>query len=328
MRKIKGADLAEYAIPLALVAIVAGLGLFYISSNGSILNFASKSSNMEVDTGAQKGIINSNKQASLILNPAPGSLNGTLDDPKTQCNNGVCVIDYGQYILTNIPQNFNDFIQTSGSSGGVKRMVDNLRQMAKGLEEQSLFDLSNEITALANLGHNIALIMEEYEKIYNLCAGDTVCISSYDNQPFPKPVGYMDDVFPFPTGATYSEMLDSGSFGAVINGTNTSPLAQAFVAQYNTIANNNSVKDSVKGVIEELSWNIGTVGQDFQYNYLALTGETAKYYDPITGKIVTPTVYSDPVDNWANYNASKITNYNSSLICAAGYGTSTFTVCH
>lgn len=328
MRNLKGSNLVEYVIPLVLVAMVVGLGLYYGVANGSILGFASRSGNMSVDSNSQTGVLDPNDNSSPILNPAPGSLKGSLNNPQTQCHNGVCVIDYGSYILTNIPQDFNDFIQTSGSSGGVKRMVDNLRQMANDLEDQSMFDLSNEITQLANLGHNIALIMQEFENIYNTCAGDTVCISSYDNLPFPVPAGYMEEAFPFPVGATYSEMLDSGSFGAVINGTNTSPLAQAFVSQYNSISGNSTVDDAVKGVIQELSWNIGTVGQDFQYNYLALTGGTASYFDPITGQASTPSAFPDTADTWSTYNASNITNYNSSLICAAGYGTSTFTSCH
>lgn len=328
MRKIEGSNLVEYVIPLVLIALVVGLGLYYGIASGSILGFASRSSNMSVDSTSKTGILDPSKSSSPIINPSPGSLNGSLDNPQTQCNNGVCVIDYGKYILTNIPQNFNDFIQTSGSSGGVKRIVDNLRQMANDLEDQSMVDLANEITNLANLGYNIALIMQEFENVYNTCAGDTVCISSYDNLPFPKPSGYNDEAFPFPIGATYSDMLDSGAFGAVINGTNTSPLAQAFVTQYNSISNNSLLDDSVKGVIQELSWNIGTVGQDFQYNYLALTGGTTSYFDPITGSVSTPSAFPDSSDTWTTYSASNITNYNSSLICAASYGTTTYTSCH
>src|SRR3989339_533720 len=109
MRKIEGSNLVEYVIPLVLIALVVGLGLYYGIASGSILGFASRSSNMSVDSTSKTGVLDPSKSSSPIINPTPGSLNGSLDNPQTQCNNGVCVIDYGKYILTNIPQNFNDF---------------------------------------------------------------------------------------------------------------------------------------------------------------------------------------------------------------------------
>lgn len=329
MRLSKGSNIVEYVIPLGVIGLVVGLGIFYMMNEGKLLNFAAQSSNMEVNNDIQKGVINPNKESNPLVNPNAGSLGGSLDKPVGQCYEGNCAIDYGDFIITNIPEDFNDFVQTSGTAGSLERMATYLTKVASDLNDSGQFDLANEIQALANLGHNIALIMAEYERIYNLCGGNSTCLASYDNKPFPMPEGFDTTLLQFPANATYKDMIDSGAFGAVINGTATSPLAQAYVDQYNKIMNSGTVQTELKGVIEELSWNIGTVGQDFQSNYSALLGQSVTYYDPVTGNqgsVITS--YSTPQDNFSNYDASGITNFYSSMICSTGLGTDSGTTCH
>ncbi|MEW5819623.1 MAG: hypothetical protein AB1782_05480 [Cyanobacteriota bacterium] len=329
MYKNKGSNLVEYVIPLAVIALVVGLGLYYMFSNGSMLNFAAKSSNMDVQNDAQKGIINPLREEDLLLNPTAGSLGGTLDSPTGKCIKGNCIIDYGDFILTNIPEDFNDFIQTSGTSGGVQRMANHLSNIAQGLKDKGMFDLANEIQELANMGHSIALILQEYERIYNLCAGNSACIDGYKAQAFPMPDGFNTSVLNFPPNATYADLIDSAAFGSVVAGSYNSPLASAFVEQYNQIINNASVQDEVKGILQELTWGIGSVGQDFLSNYSSLTGTSINYYDPITGASSSAyNVYPNPIDNYSKYNASRITNYYSTLICSTGYGLDSGTNCH
>jgi hypothetical protein len=319
-----GSNLVEYVIPIAVIALVAGLGLYNMISSGSILSFASGSGNMEVDKSAKKGVINPSKGTKLLVNPNAGDLGGSIDNPVGQCQDGICAVDYGKFIITNIPEEFDEFIQTSGASGGVGKMADYLNKVADDYENIGEFNIANEIRLLANMGHNIALIMAEYENIYNSCSGDPVCISSFDDQPFPVPAGYDSSLLPFPAGATYKTMLDSGALGAAVNNNATSPLAGAYVSQLNKILGTGSIDNSVKGVIEELSWNIGTVGQDFQSNYLYTVGTTPTYYDPLTGAVTQPGSYT----SLSNYQPSSITNVYSQLICAEGYGTDTGVYCH
>jgi hypothetical protein len=330
MLKYRGSSLVEYIIPVAVIALVVGVGLLYMLNDGSILSFASQTSNMEVDKSKQSGVINPYKGDSFLVNPNPGDLGGSLENPVGQCKDGYCVIDYGKYVISNIPQQFDEFVQTSGAAGSVEKMSSYLKKMAENMHDQGSIDLANEITTLASIGHNIALIMQEYERIYNLCSGDSVCISGYDSLPFPMPEGYDESVLSFPADATYATMLDSGAFGDVLNGENSSPLASAYVDQFNLIMDSSTLDDPTKGVIQELSWNIGMLGQDFQTNYGLLTGQTVNYYDPITGLPATPvdSVFANPVEGFENYSASRLTNTYSSLICATGYGEDTGTTCH
>ena len=329
MKKEKGADLVEYVVPIIVIVLLVGAGLFYMYSNGSLVSMASKSSNMSVDKNNQKGVINEFDSNSLMVNPNAGDLGGSINNPVDKCEKGICSIDYGDFILNNIPENFNDFVQTSGTAGSVDRLSSYLNKLSKDMSDAGHFDLADEIQTLAIMGHNIALIMYEFEKIYNTCSGNTLCIDSYNAQIFPMPAGYDDSVMPFPENMTYQDLLDSGAFGSAINGSNTSPLAEAFVTQLNTIMNNSSVKNEVKGVVQELSWNIGTIGQDFYSNYNSVLGNTVSYYDPVTGQVSTPSLVSgDPVEDFVNYSASNITHFNSAMICSVSFGTAEATTCH
>lgn len=47
MKKDKGSDLVEYAIPLALIGLVVGVGLYNLFSNNTLLNYIMGSFNMQ-----------------------------------------------------------------------------------------------------------------------------------------------------------------------------------------------------------------------------------------------------------------------------------------
>ena len=47
MKKGKGSNLVEYAIPLALIGLVVGVGLYNLFSNNTILNYIMASFHMQ-----------------------------------------------------------------------------------------------------------------------------------------------------------------------------------------------------------------------------------------------------------------------------------------
>ena len=77
----------------------------------------------------------------------------------------------------------------------------------------------------------------------------------------------------------------------------------------------------MKSVINELSWSIGTIGEDFEDNYNLLSGKEVLRFNPDTGEADSEARSipdtSKALTNFSSYNASKITDLKAILICAS-----------
>lgn len=332
----KGSSLVQYAIIIALIAL-ALVPVFYMFGHNIISSFN------ELHQGL------SGQEAPLSKNPGPvntatqSSLKGTSENPVKNCVDGVCSIDFGNYILTGIPENFDMFIQTQGTSGGTDKIAELIEQLANQLTNDGKIEEGKEIMRLATLGHNLALLQNYAESIVVDCNKNKACIKAEFNSPMTEPDGYNDSVSPFLNNVTYQELSESlfdigraryeitSKNEAYESSLSNNRLAYVIVDQFDTIINNPSIDDSVKGVIKELYWDIGTVSEDFDNNlgflYINNSGP-AEHFDPLTGKLTHVSSGSDPFTDFENYSASKITHFDSSLICASGKGTDTGVECH
>lgn len=110
MKNISGSSLVDYVVPTAVVGLVLGLGIYYMVSDGNLLNYFKASV-----SGYKK-----NKQIVIdsqgTANIKGGSLGGTADNPKMQCGFKVCTIDFGDFILTGIPEDIAEI--STASRGG------------------------------------------------------------------------------------------------------------------------------------------------------------------------------------------------------------------
>lgn len=340
MRKYKGSALLDYVLPLALVGIVVGLGIYYGSSNGLLGNFIASSTGQKSDTSSGKIVVGEKPAdpSTLLSNVSNAGSKGTPDAPTVNCSNGSCIINYGSFVLEGIPADFNEFVQTNGTSGATDKLSSILEQIALQLNNDGYdSDIVNTIMKLANNGHTMASIEKTFEQEFKNCGTDAQCI--YDlmyttprtpNVPLTATTELRDVLYHGLTvgGAFADYTEDPVAFQEKLaEGRNT----HQFVDNLQKILAEDSLPGEVKGVIRELCWEIGIMGEEFQNNVVIATGYNGnETYDPITGENL---VYKAPenadfIQFFHDYKASTITNVNSALICAAGYKDDTGIICH
>ncbi|MEW5820076.1 MAG: hypothetical protein AB1782_07770 [Cyanobacteriota bacterium] len=345
MLKHKGSNIVEYVIPLVLIGLVVGLGIYYIFSSGGLQNFYLSSNKSRISANNTMQIGEKLAEDKLInMQNIPGFLGGTPDNPKKQCDGEVCTIDYGTFILEGLPANFNEFVQTAGVSGGTDKLAELLKQIASQVNSQGNEELANDILNLANLGHNISLLQNNVEDIINVCNNEITCARSYDKLYIAKPEGYNEFYTPFKVGTNYSEAARAGCIGQsrydyykkpeeFQKYLNQNKIDYVYIDLYEKIINSPGLSNEIKGVIEELSYDISIIGDDFQNNasfIMIEDRETNTYYDflKLTDEDVLKPDETELFNNINTYNASKITNYDSALICSAGWNKDTGSSCH
>lgn len=343
MRNNIGSSLVEYAFPLALIGLVVGMGMLYISSGGKMLNFITSSSNIKFDSIAQKAVLDQNGEETPLINDC--TLN---NNSKTECLDGLCKLDLGSVVLTGIPEDFNVFIETAGASGGSDKVSELMSQIAQQLEAEGLTKESEEIKKLASIGHNLAVMQKSIEELVKSCTNDAVCIKNAGNNLVPKPDGYDETYYPYDANSQYKDFAGASILGGIKNLQTHDPavytemlsrnkLSAEFINTLDSINANNSISQDVKNVVQELSWDIGVIGEDFQNNVEFMAAEwfdsysllnPGTFYDPITLQERVEPIPQDPISNFNNYKASKITHFDSALICVSGENTDSGTQCH
>lgn len=158
----KGANLIEYVIPLALVGVVVGLGMFYLFSSGTLANFLKGS--MGAHDNGEKVVLDKNVNETTIISEqqkAYTGSGGSEKDPQAKCSGNSCSIDFGSYTLSGIPADFTEYIESAATSGGTKKLAELLKQIADNanIDEES----KNLIKQLAEKGHGLATIEENAE---------------------------------------------------------------------------------------------------------------------------------------------------------------------
>lgn len=136
MKRIsKGASLAQYAIVLAIVA--GFCAMIYIQYGESIKTHLKNILNMQSSINDQMAQNKAINQKSVSL-PTAGSLGGLEKSPVKECNNGSCTVDFGDYILSGIPENFSEYVEANGNSGGTDKLADLAGMLAQQLNEEGL----------------------------------------------------------------------------------------------------------------------------------------------------------------------------------------------
>lgn len=244
------------------------------------------------------------------------------------CTGGNCTLKVGEMAISDIPEDFNSYVSTTGSSGGTETISKIYKSLADAINQQGLTSESEEIRKLASLAYNISVVEKTFESMVNACNGNETCLRNLDmkmGDPFSKPAGYDETYISFPQGVTYNNMLSSGCFGEASTDSpyidkNVS-LATKYLKQLQAIQSESQISDEVKSLIKELSWSVGTIGEDFEDNYNLLSGKDVLRFNPDTGEPDgEPYGISDvnkALENFNTYSASRITDFKSNLICAS-----------
>ncbi|MEW5820317.1 MAG: hypothetical protein AB1782_09015 [Cyanobacteriota bacterium] len=348
MCKSFGSSLVDYIVPTAVVGLVVGLALYGLNANGILKKFISASANYEVEK--QSATANSFPSGSTGINKlAGGSLGGTPENPVEQCSFNKCNIDFGDFILTGIPENFQDYNEISGNSGGTEVMFALLEQIADQLEADGDIAGAAQYRMLSNMGHLLA----EAQKTVEATA------SKYENDGYAGLLLFNSEIeninLTIPPDLASKIQGNNGSISvkdiaitqngridlasniritdpAKFNTKKDTMLNYAVIDAFNSIMENPNYSNSMKGVTQELFRYIDDISFDLsaQFNtpYTPTTASINKY-DPVSGGLVgSVTSPTGTLDAVGNSFFSTSTDVNSALICATGWNIDTGSKCH
>lgn len=218
MKLNKGSALYQYVIIIALVALaVAPVYLFFGRNIVTFFeHFYNSLSNKESFQSQQTSKVNNNNYNNNANNTLPANINntplstttttttsntntsapvnmggqfgGTPDKPVKKCDANLCSLDYGNFILKNIPVDFKEYVESHGTSGGTDKILAILDEFIKQLKQydpanKNIFHLEN----LSNEGHklaNIEGILEDYGedwKNYAISSEEYESFKTYKN---------------------------------------------------------------------------------------------------------------------------------------------------
>lgn len=293
------------------------------------------------DSSSQNNLSGSNQ---LV----PGSLGGTPEKPVQQCSNNNCALDFGEFILTGVPEGFGELVQTTGSSGGIESIFSLMDQIAAQLEQNGDTEGAKEYRDLANLGHFQADLTKEVEELVksNYCSvyyNASGCFKSLSNKEFlytsatpdsiaeylpdrPSTIGgwmgiTAESLYSVPAKALYEKLSpDSTTYNKYAANKTRYP-AYAMVDLFNSIMNNDKYSDTLKGVTTKLYQN----SNDLLFNNSVVVLSAAGYtnslpkYDPITGNSLgTVSDYTASFNEIIAPKTSLNTDIKSALVCVIG----------
>lgn len=342
--KNHGASIAQYAIILTLIGMVVFAGFATIGqnivSNFSNYNDLMKKNNEQINNN----IVNSK------VNPSSGGvgpLGGTASNPVNQCSAGVCKIDYGEFLLEGIPEDFDDFVASSGTSSGTNTLASAFAGLAAELRADGKSDVADELDDMGNIVAFMSQIQSKYEDVARGCAGydrsgeppggSTVghCIyySRYNN---PLGVSVPSNLSSILTNydtnetvyggaglndvgkAKYFQVQNPGTFSTLATQSPAAALVAKFDAFYKSTDPN--ISSALKNVVKEMYVNVNKVAipQEGQLRSVMNDGTPVSFYkyDPITGEAPT-TVGRYRTDTMTGM-ASDYPDLNAALKCATG----------
>lgn len=321
----KGSSIIEYIIPLALIGIVAGLTITYFVTNGTLLNFFSGTSNATTNTSTGTMVLNQNPDNSGALiselnnsaSPQAGSLGGTPQAPVKQCQGSNCNIDFGDFILSGIPSDYDEFVESAGNSGTTDQLASLFQQIADQLETQGDTFNAQRFKDMANLGHFIGdfqeNILTEISLDVEAMKNGTIKLVQDQNHmaDLPAEVAHLlPDYQKITSGKTNTQNLafNNTFLGIVDTSASTSNAGGALAAIYGDIMNDSNVGAELKATTKQIFNAMNTNSQDFYDNV---------YHFQNGGPYETDYFIDNAFKNLTKPDSSNIANLNSSILCAS-----------
>ncbi|MEW5819829.1 MAG: hypothetical protein AB1782_06530, partial [Cyanobacteriota bacterium] len=315
MRKKVGASLSQYAILLGVLLLILipaffAMGDIIYSNFNHFLNVLKGNSETVASSSTAPG-----ESSAITITNGNGKTNpgiGSPEDPIKTCVDKTCTLDFGEFILTGLPEDFDEYVEASGTSGGTEKLFALLEQIAQQLEDEGDTTGAQQYRDLANLGHFIANVQKEVENVASTSVGASnelqdlsTKLSTVPSITIPdnikslipdfdisKSIHYMS----FDSRLDYAKYNETQKTAAELEDLKKSSLGYATFALYSDIMNNPKYSDSMKSVTKELINNINTIntkqfGQlntssnwnstEYYSVYNLDTGEKASVYTPV-----------------------------------------------
>lgn len=346
-KKNSGVSLFQYIIIISLI----GLGVFIAySTMGDLIKNIFSSYNSGYDS-MNKSITNNLPPEPPIT---PGSLGGTAALPVKKCDAQGCDIDFGDFVLNGIPEDFGTFINSSGAAGGTEQLSDLLEQLATQMDDPATSeDEGISFREMANLGHLIGGIQKTFETNAESCVSDANPAGCYFNKTsysvnlpnIPFDSGLSTVIPGFTSSQNYSfydgEILTSISMGrqakvqngAWFNTEKASNPAFALVDKFDQIMNDPNVSANQKAVTEQIYRSLANISEEQLINRENVIGHTPNFnyrIDSMSGADLQSINYSyaGALNDITHLQASSTTNVGSAIVCATGSNSDTGQNCY
>lgn len=310
--RYRGQNLVEIAVIMGVIGVISVAALSFLGINVNNMFQISANKFADFKPFDSKAAESNTTTANTTTNNVGGSLGGSPTNPVEQCEGNQCKIDFGEFMLSDIPQDYNELVLTSGTSGATQTMLGMIDQIVNQLEGTVPENELLEIKKLSIMGHNIALIENKLENIIQTCNFDNDCIKNQDSEVFTKPAGYDDRYGTFTDGmntyAAYHASELGFAYNAYLNNNDIDgnwPYFKEtpnydFVVQYDKIINSPNYSTTTKDVVRQLVDTMMETGQGFHDLYESCTPGDIK-----------------------DYNASTVTHLDSKIICGVSLNTDT-----
>lgn len=342
-KKNKGQNLIEFAILLGCIGVGA---IFALSAIGFNVNNLFQNGVDQMASYKPFGNVQSNSttQQPPISN-TPGPLGGTPDNPVKQCNGNTCKLDFGEFILDGVPDNFGELVKTSGTAGSTEALLGLVDQLITQMDGKVTIDELNKIKKLSNTGHLIAnyeKYVEDFAINCNASVDSYQCLSDFlyngaSTYSVPSSLSSQLPDLNIDIADPGSALEIGGAMNDYLNNTtkfnnhSTTDPAYAFVKSYLDVMDDSVFTDTQKSVIKQLYWQIGSLATEFD-NIVWSSGSgnysTDTYFDPITGQSFEYDVSQFTVNDILSPKYSNVTDMDSALICASGHRSDVNNICH
>ena len=148
MKRTKGNATIQYSIIIALVILVL-IPVFFIfggtitKSFTDFYNCLQNKENLNPSVASNNSNSSSNtinNNSTSTSNDVSGSYPATSTTPQVNCDKGICTINYGDFVLKGIPDNFGGFIEAQGTSGGLDEIAGMLEKIIQQLDENNSYE--------------------------------------------------------------------------------------------------------------------------------------------------------------------------------------------
>ncbi|MEW5818621.1 MAG: hypothetical protein AB1782_00390 [Cyanobacteriota bacterium] len=336
-RKVFGQNLTEIGILIALVALVAILAYTMLGKN---INSMISKSETEVSNYQPFGVGYDKKDGYPVYKA--GELGGSSGTPVISCTGGHCSIDYGDFILNGIPDDFGEIVETSGTSGGTEDLVSILASIGDQITDPDSGDgdSAEDFKLIANLGHFMAAIQEQSEIAAKACASDAdpvACFNQKNNDYKANPILPPDNIkgllTSWPNGFDDLQGILSrcdlgwgANAGLPPSYTNINISMNVMNAYDRVMAadSGDGVTPEMQQIATELIVQLDKLNDNLYRVHENLKGGTVNYanYDPITGSLQWDNGANFPSDIQDVYapETSNNTDIRAQIFCATGNG--------
>lgn len=233
LKKCSGSAIIEYTIIAALVVmvVISGLGFLGQSVNKNYNDTTLALKNNVPNSLSKVSTTNKNLNKTvidrMIIDEAvkngtlkAGQLGGTPSSPAADCVNGVCSVDFGEYALNNLPENFKEFVDTTGYSGGTIILANRIQELAEQTADIPEFKNIDFLFQLAQTGHALATTeqgleasalesLEDPSKVKNtFVAQATKLTGGQDRAKFDNLLTLINQQFPSPLSSEDQSLIN------------------------------------------------------------------------------------------------------------------------